>query len=208
MGSYRSKMVYRYFKLPDTLYDVRVPRIATMTDAEIELLGLPITVVDGHLEVKERDFVNVMLNLNRILDIYINGFPIYLVHESDIKSMYKAYEDYVNNFRNDPNRGIDLNDISMLEDSDRLKELEKFLNSIFDRYKAVIYKQKLQTISPFASFGFASIEPATIKMNINGQTISNTGDDLKVGHLYDYSTAPTIDIDKIKRPSFRKTTKF
>lgn len=208
MGSYRSKMVYRYFKLPDKLYDVRVPRIATMSDAEIELLGLPITVVDGHLEVRERDFVTVMLNLNRILDIYINGYPIYLVHESDIKSMYKAYEDYVNNFRKNPESSIDLNDVGMIEDNDRLKELEKFLNMIFDRYKAVIYKQKLQTISPFASFGFASIEPATIKMNINGEVISNTGDEIKVGHMYDYSTAPTIDINKIKRPTFRKSTKI
>lgn len=208
MGSYRSKMVYRYFKLPDTLYDVRVPRIATMSDAEIELLGLPITLVDGHLEVRERDFVTVMLNLSRILDIFINGYPIYLVHESDLKSIYNTYENYVNNFRSNPEKGIDLNDISMLEDTERLKELEKFLNVLFDKYKANIYKQKLQSISPFANYGFASIAPATFKYNINGETYSNTGDELKIGHLYDYSTAPTIDVNKIKKPTFRKTTKI
>jgi len=89
-------MAIKYSKLPDTLFRVRVPLMATYTELELEVMGTPIQE-DSKGVTTEIDYqmTNVMLPLSRIIDIYSMGMRIMLVDSSEVSIIFNILEEYL-----------------------------------------------------------------------------------------------------------------
>lgn len=136
---------YRYEPLPKKLFLVRVPIVATYTDAEIEFLGLPITINHqqdyganyGDCNYQAyKELTTVMLPLTKIIDIYCNGHKIAVVKKSDIPIIYGILEKYLLGVT--AVKQFSLNH-AMIEE-DRMDDIERFAQEMFGINKAVIAK--------------------------------------------------------------------
>ena len=66
--------------LPRTLFQVIVPVVATMTEMEMEFVGLVNEVQNGEeTGPNQLAMTRVQLPLDRLIDIYANGFTIKIV---------------------------------------------------------------------------------------------------------------------------------
>lgn len=177
----------RYQPLPNDLYTVRVPAICTYTPAERELYGLPMdTIVNvntgatSHNHSAYNNFVTCMLTLDRIIDIYINGYPIYLVDKEDIHLIYKALDHYVSGYNHmekvSPNAGV-------IEDN-RIYRIEEFLKEIFGWNKGDILTglTKGNTNGWNVDIPLLRVAPTTDVINVNISPQENR----KVGVLAGY----------------------
>ena len=81
---------YRFF--------FKVPLVATMTDEEIELFGVPVDVKPGgKVEYNaNKNMTTVYYDLSRILDIYKDGHTILLVNRNDITKILEILSDVAN----------------------------------------------------------------------------------------------------------------
>lgn len=136
---------YRYEPLPKRLFMVRVPIVATYTDEEIEVLGLPISI--NHYQnygsnygtcnyQAYKDLTTVMLPLTKIIDIYCNGHKIVVVNKADIPVIYEILEKYLLGVT--AVKQFSLNH-AMIEE-ERMDDIERFAQEMFGINKAVIAK--------------------------------------------------------------------
>jgi hypothetical protein len=128
-----------YRKLPTKLYLVRVPIIATYSQAELDLYGIPTDFVDGKEEKESyKEFTNAMIPIARMIEMYEFGYPIKIINKKDSVAIYNALEKYLKDwsvdFRYSPNMKVDT------IDKDRLELIDKFLNEVFDFNKGSIVK--------------------------------------------------------------------
>lgn len=130
----------QYSELPTTLYTVRVPIMATYSEAEIEVYGLSVDVKDG--EVVKDSFENmttVMININRMVDIYLSGFPISIPVQKEANEIYKALENYLHG----TNTSKDYSPNSLTVKDERLEEIDKFASEIFGLNRHSILKESV-----------------------------------------------------------------
>lgn len=132
----------RYKKLPDDLFLVRVPMITTYSDYEINNIGMPVNVINGVPDYSTFNAMTVvMLPLDRIIDIYISGYPIRLCKTEDLETIYTILDEYVRGVELNPDYRFNLNKEHIVED--RLYEIERFAAEIFDTNKFEILKQSI-----------------------------------------------------------------
>lgn len=132
----------RYKKLPSDLFLVRVPMIATYSDYELNNIGMPVNVVNGIPDHSTYNSMTVvMLPLDRIIDIYISGYPIRLCKTEDLETIYSILDEYVRGVELNPDYRFNLNQEHIVED--RLYEIERFAAEIFDTNKFEILKQSI-----------------------------------------------------------------
>lgn len=134
-----------YKPLPTTLFSVRVPIIATYSDSEVDLYGLPMSVdnMGNRDEEAYKDFTTVMLPLTKLIDIYSRGYPIRLVDQNDINTIYKILEEYlqstVDTFNNSPNK--------IIYEEERGDDIERFAAEIFGLNKPRIVQEAIKETS-------------------------------------------------------------
>lgn len=121
--------MYTIPQLPNKLFLVRVPILATYSPEEIEVLGLPTTYNSfGNYDNQAyRNFTTCMLPLTKIIDIYISNFPIYIVNKEDTAIMHKMLLDYLQDLYYN---NVDYN-IKYTVD-DRVDDIEKFAREMFN----------------------------------------------------------------------------
>lgn len=126
--------------LPDNLFKVRVPIIATYTEQEINAYGLPLDVDNNKNGTANKNSYNnmttVMLKLDKIIDIYIKGYPIYLVDNEQSKLMFKILEEYIYVNNNDVRTSLNQEVVK----DDRLYEIDKFVGEMFGYNKETIVR--------------------------------------------------------------------
>ena len=128
----------RYKPLPDDLFLVRVPVIATYSEHEMSTLGLPVNIINGQPDMKTYNTMTpVYLKLDRIIDIYINGYPIRLVNHEDLDKIYAILDSYVRGLNE--NNNYELNMVGIVEE--RLYDIERFAAEIFDINKLALLKK-------------------------------------------------------------------
>lgn len=143
---------YRYEPLPDKLFLVRVPIVATYTDEEIDLLGLPVSI--NHYQnygsnygmcnyQAYKELTTVMLPLTKIIDIYCNGHQIAVVNRSDIPIIYEILEKYLLGVT--AVKQFSLNHAMIQED--RMEDIERFAQEMFGINKATIAKSVYDQMS-------------------------------------------------------------
>jgi hypothetical protein len=193
--------------LPDTLYRVRVPTIATYTENEIEILGIPFSVVDGkRCKNDTMEMVNVYLPLDRIIDIFLNGFPILLIDTNEVGEIYEVLENYLSNSLNA--KTTSLNRATVKED--RYDEIEKFLEEIFGYNKYAIVKSAITQNDGFNIglnlFQSTQQQSSKIKTSKNSllagyadsvETLVNN--DRPRTFIDNSNNLPSIDIENVRR---------
>ena len=132
----------RYTPLPNTLFRFRVPAIATYTPEEISMYGMNVNMINGRADMSSLyHLVPISVTLDRIIDIYLNGYrPILLMDKDDIDKIYTILDEYV--------RGINFNSNYMINMpgviEERLYDIERFAAEIFDHNKLGILKKALK----------------------------------------------------------------
>jgi len=205
--------------LPDYLYKVKVPAIATYSEEEIDNFGTPVTIMNG---MKKEDFeadTIVMLPLDKIVDMYIGGYSIVLMGHDETAKLYKMLEEYLSK--------LDVRQSSInlrpLRD-ERADDIERFLTEMFGYNKSTIVKDALGGSSGF-NLGMnvmkrngpsaGSIAQDRVLVNSSIGIMSNYDVDYKqqgtnnVSYITDDS--PVIDLSKIKRiskPRQRQGTRY
>lgn len=134
-----------YHPLPRKLFKVRVPVIATYSDEELELLGIPMSVVtegsgeDINVRYDKnsfRELVTVSLPLTKIIDIYCNGMRIQVVDHKDTFEIYRLLENYIAGIESTPHM---LNMENRVLDK-RLENIKQFAQDIYGMNKGRIHK--------------------------------------------------------------------
>ena len=129
-------MDIRYEPLPNDLFMVRVPIIATYEDREIDTFGLPFSIDNQGNQFMDtyKELTTVMLPLDKIIDIYIKGFYIAVVNKEDISKIYVILEKYLSGSVSNPNAYINRGFVK----EERLEDIERFANEMFGLNKATI----------------------------------------------------------------------
>lgn len=178
---------YRYQPLPDRLFMVKVPYIATLSSAEIDAFGLPVDIDHGtdigsmtgiYNYQAYNHFTTVMLPLTRIIDIYCNGYEIRINNREDIPIIYEILETYLRGVINVQNFSLNRRMIK----EDRLDDIERFANEMFGLNRGVIAQSafdKTKTTSFNLNLDFMSPQEAfeaqgKIKTIDTGKTYQTT----------------------------------
>lgn len=194
-------------ELPDTLFRVRVPTIATYSEAEYRAFGIPVSSYDGkRCKMDAEEMTTVHLPLTRIIDIYSNGMPIMLVDKTQLHSMYTSIEKYLSNVIEDSN--FSLNRLTITED--RIPEIEKFVEEMFGHNKAAIVKTLISNNKSGFDLGLDLFKPK-VSIDINqvqgrGSILDNYDDATSIRRpehnnntFIDNNSLPTLDMESVRR---------
>lgn len=208
-------MVNKY-NLPKKLYKVRVPLIATYSEEEMELFGIPMDEIDGIAKDTSEAMTTVMINLDTMIDIYSAGFPIKLVNNNEIDILFKSLEQYLSGSSHEEKHS--LNRLEVIDD--RLDEIDKFAQEMFGYNKATIVKKSINARNSFGlnvglmNDGFTNTAPqpvrrgravgmmASYKDDPVVEPITGTSENRVYGNIF--ANAPEIDISKVTRTSTRR----
>lgn len=88
-----------------TLYTVSVPVLSTYSQMEIEIYGLPVghNFVNGEIKKNTegyQDMVTVQINLKKIIKTYMEGYPINIISEDDMKEVFTKLTEILNFYNN------------------------------------------------------------------------------------------------------------
>lgn len=137
----------RHGKLPNKLFHVTIPTTMTYSQEELQLYGLPLTVVNN--DYLERDFSgtsNVMLPLDKIIDIYSMGAPITIRSDEEMLEVYEILEAYLDDKHNTNTNSIH----KPIFKEDRLAEIDRFASEIFRLNKHRIVKDTISLKNGFS----------------------------------------------------------
>lgn len=218
-------------KLPNKLYAVTVPTIVTYSQEELELYGLPMTVVNN--ETLQRDYntsyTHVCLPLDRIIDIFNMGFSITLRNPNDVVEIYNTLENYLHDIDHTVRTSINRPKFK----EDRLQDIDRFLTTMFELNKHKITTSTITLKNGYSlgldnplGYGINNEEnkpevnfvpryggkydgPPTIPINPmprtfvpNDETLQNNQNSGGVTTInYIQNNAPEINFDKIRRTS-------
>ena len=162
--------LYRYKELSKKLYKVRVPSVATYTEEELKHTGIMPVLMNYSSEPVGSEFLNqleqesplahettIMINIRRMIDIYIRGFPIKVVNEKDVIEIYNVLEDY---YSGSAAQSEEIFNAKKYYD-DQLPVIDRFLTDIFAQHKINIGRSKFTDMSKsvFAGTGFMGYVP-------------------------------------------------
>jgi len=191
-------------QLPSKLFKVKVPLIATYTEEEMGIFGMPVNVDDGKVNQDSyaMDTV-VMFNLNRIIDTYISGYPISLVIPDESKEVFSILEEYLS-LHNHNNHQLNYDVVQ----DDRIMEIDKMLSELFSYNRATIVKDVVSVNNGFTN-GFGGVHLG-VPNNVNDDSY-RIRDDEQLGIMSGYQNTQqgnttyiqpnqiSVDISKIER---------
>lgn len=161
MTVYEENLAYKL----KTIFKVRVPRRATYSYAELEVVGLvqkfdkygqPVT--KKTISDTEEDLCESMLPLSRLLELYSNGTYIALINQDDIMKIYHILNEYISYYTHTDDR-YSLNKIE-LKDNYVLEQVEKFLNEVYENNPVSVNRGILKNSNLFnLGFGLIKSEP-------------------------------------------------
>ena len=111
-------------------YKVRVPYIAIYSQREVDTYGTPLDITDGiaDMDTDINVMTNSYLDIDRLIDIYSNGWQIVLVNRDDLVTITGEIEDYIELLTKRQHVGVNR---QPLED-DRLEDIITFYEEICD----------------------------------------------------------------------------
>lgn len=164
----------RYEPLPNTLFLVRVPIVCTYTSAEVDMFGLPMSTDNLGNEFRDtyKDLVTVMLNVDRMIDIYIQGYPIYIVNKEDSAKIFSILEEYLAGTVNNPTAFLNQANV----EEDRLNDIERFAEEMFGLNKNTIVS-KILNDNKNIGFGMDGFDlmPMKTPNQVMKETYTNKG---------------------------------
>jgi len=195
-------------KLPTELFKVRIPLIATYTDAEIAMFGIPLEVRDGKVDYNRTDeLTTVMISLDSIIDKYIAGYPIYLVDEKETAVIYKYLENYIKG--KDEQEEYSIN--RAVTRDPRIEEIDRFADEMFGLNRHTIVTGNISANTGYdLGFNLMSYQQPVTNNGPSRATGAMAGydqpleDNNNIRTTYINNNAPVIDVNKLKRTSLLK----
>ena len=194
-------------KFNNKLFQVLVPKIALYTPEEIRVYGFNGQSMDSVAKRDNQyDLSNCMIPAVKMLEIYSNGYSIRLVNSSDLNSLYKVLEGYLQYKYNVSNMSIH----RVKYDESELRSLDEFINEIFGYNKTSIVKNIIDIKNGFSlGLGFAPDKQLKQSVHLDNAPISKTTES-RYGKISEklirqqssnISNSPVIDFSNIKRNS-------
>lgn len=119
------------FKLNKETFDVFVPSRALLSKNDKRF----ITMVNGEiLESNYESYTKIIINVEQMLELYLDGYRIRLAFEDDAKRIYDNIQDYLNKVAELYSNNIE----HMYNFDSRLRYLDKFADSIYETNKTLI----------------------------------------------------------------------
>lgn len=135
-----SKTTDNVYIIFEKLYPAKVPIISTYNEVELDLYGIPYGSVNGKLEDMSKDLVSVEITVNRMVEMFENGFQILLPNADDITEIYMAIQNHIHHCQNVIRRSPNKNTQVPEED---LIRLDAFAKAIFDVNKQKIVRDHM-----------------------------------------------------------------
>jgi len=130
-----------YGTLPTNLFMVRIPIVATYTEEEAMIYGLPADTEGTKTNVNAyQEMTNAMINVNKMIELYSIGYPINIVNPKDSIEVFNILDRYLNTHVNKIQRSIN----QPLEKDERLEEIDRFLTEMFDFNRHTIAKSMIK----------------------------------------------------------------
>lgn len=185
----------------DTLFKVSVPVLATYSDAEIEYYGIPLNenLANGNHGIKDvLNMTTVYLPIDRLIDIYSNGYPILLLELNKIALFYNTLSDYAYLVKNNVSTGI--NHRRLLDN--RLDSISSFANEVYQNNKRGI---DLSTLKELDGYKLGNLNLMGFN-NISSMSTTPSMGSLNTGTGINYisNNTPDIDMEEIKTKRYRR----
>lgn len=184
-----------------TMFKVSVPIMATYSEEEIDVYGIPLT---HNLETDKTNITDVMnmttvyLTINRLIDIYSNGYPIRLIELDKLPLFYNTLADYAYLIKNNVSTGI--NHKRLLDD--RLDMINSFANEVYNNNKKYI---DVSSIKEFEGFGIKGLNlMGYSNVNTLNSTPSVGGLSSGGGINYISTNIPEVNMDELKSKRYRR----
>ena len=117
----------RFTTLPNTIYTVKVPLLATLDEYDMLSGELPYKEgTDGNRIQQHHDMTIVGMSIDRMLEVYSNGFPIRIMNKSDLFEIYNTLKRYY--LDADKDNLLSIN--QRAHDDERIPDIKKFLQEI------------------------------------------------------------------------------
>lgn len=199
-----------YRKLPTRLFLIKVPIISTYSAEEEMLYGLPTDTINDAPDPKcYENLTIVMMNIDKIIKIYENGFRIAIVKQEESVIIYNAMEQYLRDWnmtkQYSPNMRTDI-----IKD-DRLESIDKFLTEMFGHNRGAILKDVAGSQMGYSmDMGLMSHRAKPKVMNQGGSNMGITaGYDSPVmpidnSNTYIQPHMPVINVHEVQRKNIIK----
>jgi len=193
-------------RIGDKLYTVRVPVVCTLSPAELDLFGVPVTEdLAGRNREQSMDMTIVKLPLRQIVEIYSTGMSIRLVDSEEIATLYHELEEMLirqgnpNTVLNAPKEDIGVSKV----------ELDRFAEEVFNLNKVSIVNDATTMHNSF-NLGAKLLDSDKVTNFVEGSKTQRT---TRYGNIVknfikqnpsaeDMFIEPTkVDVDKVVRKS-------
>ena len=188
-----------YQSLPNDLFMVKVPIVATYEEREITTFGLPVSIdqTDGVYMDTYKELTTVMLPISRIIDIYISGYPIHIVNKDDIIKIYEIIDEYMNG--TNQNSMVSIN--REIVEEDRMDDIVRFAKEILNINRETITNDvKKQIYSHGFDLGMELMEDISIsESKIGNYNSSLLNYNKNANHVpYQPVSGPNVEINIAK----------
>lgn len=195
------------YKFNNKLFQVLVPKISLYSHEEIRVYGFNGQSIDSTVKRdNQNDLCNCMIPAVKMLEIYSNGYSIRLVNSSDLNSLYKVLEGYLQYKYNVGNMSIH----KVKYDEGELRSLDEFINEIFGYNKTSIVKNIIEIKNGFSlGLGFSPDRQLKQSVHLDNAPIKKTTES-RYGKISEklirqqhtnISNSPVIDFEVVKRNS-------
>lgn len=129
----------RFTNLPNTIYTVKVPLLATLDEYDMLSGELPYKEGSDGTRIKQHnDMCIIGINIDKMLEIYSNGFPIRVLNKEDLFDIYNNLKHYV--LDTDRDNLISIN--QRAHDDERIPDIKRFLEEIFENNKHLVTEEE------------------------------------------------------------------
>jgi len=157
------------------LYDAYVPIISTYSEDELDIVGVPLNIIDDERHNSFNEKVLVKITIVDMIEKFNKGFAVSVAKQSDVEQIYDVIQKHLIAWRD---YGVkSLNQASLPRDD--LILMDKFANEIFNINKRTIIQKDISKPKSFSN-DFRSLMMSEIVVN---------------------KTEPEIEYDEIERQS-------
>lgn len=136
------------------LFKVRVPAIATYSDAELEFMGAPINVdIYGKPMVEHNEMSLVYLSARRIVEIANQGEEVRLVNTDDLLPLFELLDKYLSN----TTKTISVVSNLEADTNEFIKQVRKFIGIMYGNNKLTLDDKRKDEFSGF-NLGLTTME--------------------------------------------------
>lgn len=129
----------RFTNLPNTIYTVKVPLLATLDEYDMLSGELPYKEgTDGTKISQHNDMCIVGITIDKMLNIYSNGFPIRVLNKEDLFDIYNNLKRYL--LDADKDDLISIN--KRAHEDERMPDIKRFIQEIFDNNKHLLTEEE------------------------------------------------------------------